>query len=704
MNKNNPKIDGIQDCIIGEGTVLFERNLIQRQGENYQLPNKCMKILSVLVKHSPKSVKREHLLDEVWGQSQGSDELLNNGISKLRNALGKQYHQQTIIETVPKFGYRLTVEPKEISEKNSNPHKNKKLWIILSIVLSTVLVFFSDYLFTMQNNPNDAITSHDSETVPSFSIKDLTKLRGVERLASFSPDGQQLVFSQTVFGQIQADLYTQNLLTGEVQQITDNPFEEKMARWNHAGDAIAFLRFEAEKCTIFRLNLSSKKTQSIFDCTALNLYSLNWSPDDKYLISSWYDNEVQHGVNFKIDVQQHSATKMKLSNSDDRGNALAVYSPSGKFLAWINIEEVAKKVNIIVLDLTTHKQRLIATQHNIVSLKWATNDNKLYFSSNDGIQKYTIFALNLNNNAITELFAIDGMNTGISINPVSGDIAFDQMSARKQLLRINLKSGVSDYSMETSFQDDQPVYSRNGEQLLFRSNRSGKQGLWLRNKNGLSMLFDTDESIVAANWLDTDSKILYKLYQSSKQQHFIYDLETQSQILLEGLPENSVYPFVSKDGENIYFSHYQKSSKTTEIIQYQRHNSTYQVILNNAIYLKESSDGKWYYYNIPDKDGIWRKNKNTGTVELVTSQLSKNNFGNWQIIEQGVLFYVQSDDGLIIKSLDWDNKQLWQAVAIGTYLAKSGPNFTYNPRTHDLIVATNDNYSGNIKLLKFSKQ
>ena len=51
-------------------------------------------------------VSRETLLDDVWGDD-GSDEALTQAISKLRRALGDTSRPYRIIETAPKYGYRL---------------------------------------------------------------------------------------------------------------------------------------------------------------------------------------------------------------------------------------------------------------------------------------------------------------------------------------------------------------------------------------------------------------------------------------------------------------------------------------------------------------------------------------------------------------------------------------------------------------------
>ncbi len=65
-------------------------------------------------------VSRETLLDDVWGD-EGSDEALTQAISKLRRALGDTARPYRVIETAPKYGYRLrqyrmALEPDEMRQ------------------------------------------------------------------------------------------------------------------------------------------------------------------------------------------------------------------------------------------------------------------------------------------------------------------------------------------------------------------------------------------------------------------------------------------------------------------------------------------------------------------------------------------------------------------------------------------------------------
>jgi TolB-like protein/DNA-binding winged helix-turn-helix (wHTH) protein len=75
--------------------------------EPRHLEPKAMDVLVQLAEHSNEAVSRETLLQAVWPGQHAADELLTGAISKLRHALHDDADSQSLIQTIPKRGYRL---------------------------------------------------------------------------------------------------------------------------------------------------------------------------------------------------------------------------------------------------------------------------------------------------------------------------------------------------------------------------------------------------------------------------------------------------------------------------------------------------------------------------------------------------------------------------------------------------------------------
>jgi tetratricopeptide (TPR) repeat protein/DNA-binding winged helix-turn-helix (wHTH) protein len=75
------------------------------------LPPKAVEVLLCLAREPGELVTREALLDEVWGAGLGSQEALGHAVSEIRHALDDHPEDPRFIQTLPKRGYRLLVEP-----------------------------------------------------------------------------------------------------------------------------------------------------------------------------------------------------------------------------------------------------------------------------------------------------------------------------------------------------------------------------------------------------------------------------------------------------------------------------------------------------------------------------------------------------------------------------------------------------------------
>jgi eukaryotic-like serine/threonine-protein kinase len=78
------------------------------------LSAKSFQVLLVLVRHSPETVSKELLLQEVWSDSFVEEANLAQHVSVLRKTLGETPQDRQYIVTVPGRGYRFVAEVKEI--------------------------------------------------------------------------------------------------------------------------------------------------------------------------------------------------------------------------------------------------------------------------------------------------------------------------------------------------------------------------------------------------------------------------------------------------------------------------------------------------------------------------------------------------------------------------------------------------------------
>jgi TolB-like protein/DNA-binding winged helix-turn-helix (wHTH) protein/Flp pilus assembly protein TadD len=94
------------DFKVGEWMVTPTLNQIGSNGSSTRVEPKAMQVLLYLAEH-PGVVSKEKLLSSVWPDVFVSEDVLPGCISALRKAFNDNARRPTVIETIPKGGYRL---------------------------------------------------------------------------------------------------------------------------------------------------------------------------------------------------------------------------------------------------------------------------------------------------------------------------------------------------------------------------------------------------------------------------------------------------------------------------------------------------------------------------------------------------------------------------------------------------------------------
>lgn len=104
------------------GNLLIEplKGQVTDRAESRHLPPKAVEVLLCLARKPGDLVTREDLLDCVWGSGHGSQEALSHAVSEIRHALDDHPDSPHYIQTLPRRGYRLAVDPIPIDENTAS--------------------------------------------------------------------------------------------------------------------------------------------------------------------------------------------------------------------------------------------------------------------------------------------------------------------------------------------------------------------------------------------------------------------------------------------------------------------------------------------------------------------------------------------------------------------------------------------------------
>lgn len=96
-----------ESIAIGDFEVHPSLNQVARRGETIRVTPKVMQVLVCLAESAGKVVTRDQLLDAAWPDVAVSEDVLTSAVSELRRIFRDSPKKPSVIETIPKTGYRL---------------------------------------------------------------------------------------------------------------------------------------------------------------------------------------------------------------------------------------------------------------------------------------------------------------------------------------------------------------------------------------------------------------------------------------------------------------------------------------------------------------------------------------------------------------------------------------------------------------------
>ncbi len=171
----------------GPFTIMPERGIVRRDGNDQHLEPKQMDALVTLARHYPNVVSKDMLVDEVWGGRATADESIVQCIKGIRQALGKDDPRNpTYVETIHGRGYRLMVPLRLPAAKAALPERRqvpRSWWIAGTAVLLMLAVIWGQ-----RDRP-----TVDGSTIDSVVVSRFVNMSGDENQFLVDGFGEQLI-------------------------------------------------------------------------------------------------------------------------------------------------------------------------------------------------------------------------------------------------------------------------------------------------------------------------------------------------------------------------------------------------------------------------------------------------------------------------------------------------------------------------------
>lgn len=187
---------------VAEWLVEPNLNTICRNGKTVHLQPKVMKVLVYLAQRAGEAVSKEELLNSVWADTFVGDDVLKHSISELRRVFGDDVQAPSVIQTIPKRGYRLVAPVHRASVQATSPaaqdHKSNRAvvrkWRTLGVATASLILILVGTAFIHRRK--------SAIPIGSFRIRSLAVLP----LENLSTDPEQAYFSDGMTDGLITDL------------------------------------------------------------------------------------------------------------------------------------------------------------------------------------------------------------------------------------------------------------------------------------------------------------------------------------------------------------------------------------------------------------------------------------------------------------------------------------------------------------------
>jgi Tol biopolymer transport system component/DNA-binding winged helix-turn-helix (wHTH) protein len=602
MSRDQPR----PTVVFGPFEADLQTQELRKNRIRLRLPGQSFQILKLLLERPGELVSRDDLHKALWPSDTFVDfeHGVNAAVNRLREALGDSADCPSIIETLPRRGYRFIgttnpppavpgivseIVPRVSRESEHGPSEfpvtgqtivrtsSRTRWmkisasILVGLACATVLIFSYYRIFPRVNFAPEA-------PVP------FTDYPGFEMCPTFSPDGSQIAFAWSgdpVAGLKGADLYVKAINSENLLRLTQHPSGFVCPAWSPDGTQIAFHRFSAAR--VAGLPASIGDDTGIYVVPALGgrerkLRStqggwggVTWSADGKWI--AYPDHTRPASVIHPTDPDRIYLLSLDTLESHQIPHAdecLAEMSPafshSGDRLAYLCLLKTNdNEFGIYSVSLSGGSPKLISkfmTGFDLpAGIAWTADDKRLIVSrpriGNDLELDEVTLADGVFSKVVFAQSAKEAREPAIS---AKGDkLAYSLLTHgyveiwRKDLWQ---PEAVGRKLVSSTYDNFFPEYSPDGKHIAFVSFRGGPSEIWMSDADGTNLVRMSDGKSSTAGtprWSPDSQKLAFDSRQSGRPEVYIVDISERLPRKLITNVSDMATPSWSHDGKWLYF-------------------------------------------------------------------------------------------------------------------------------------------------------
>lgn len=445
---------------------------------------------------------------------------------------------------------------------------------------------------------------------PPPRLAPFTSTAGFKNDLAFSPDGKELAFSWQ--GENNNDLgishiYVQLLGAGSPLQVTQAKTNDQSPAWSPDGRYIAFSRQGPNEEAYYVVPALGGPERKVADRDTERFGAgVSWSPDGKYLAvgDRGTGPSGESKISF-ISVESGERVDSKIQFPEPFFTFPA-FSPDGKYLAFI-AGPGAFSDDVFVAPVTGGKPRAITTVHAfLLGLAWMPDSRNIVFSSNHtGLLSLWKIGVGGGEPEIISTAADSAILPSVALS--GNRLAFIKYQVDTNIWKVALSPTAHALPVKiisSTQEDGAPSLSPDGQRIVFSSNRTGANQIYVAGADGsnpiqLTSLKAPDTG--TPRWSPDGKQIAFDSRLEGHSDIFVISADGGTPRRLTSGPNENETPNWSHDGRWVYYT--SEVSGTDQIWKVPSGGGqAVQVTAHGGLYPNESEDGRFLYYLGPDGD------------------------------------------------------------------------------------------------------
>jgi Tol biopolymer transport system component/DNA-binding winged helix-turn-helix (wHTH) protein len=641
-------------------------NRLSRGGRQERVEPRVMRVLQVLYGRVGHTVSRDTLMEEAWGHTHLTDDALNRVISRLRKVLA----DDTVIriETIPKTGYRLRLQP--VRRGFGRWHWAGAAAAVAGAVAGAVALVAVNGFYSSRTpeGPAAVITAVDLRVVP------LTAMPGMEIQPDFSPDGSQVVFVWSDPAWRESQLYIRSVGTESLLQLTSGPGRHRAPKWSPDGSRIAYLHRNRDECAVMLVAGSGGSAQRVAGCAANGDDSLAWEPDGRRLVFSPADNDGVPGLAAQHLVSGDVETLTQPGALDLLDNSPAI-APDGRVLAFVRWHAFGVG-DVYVKQLGADRlTRLTFDGLKVHGLTFEPDGRHLVIASNRG-GEFALWRVPLDGGAL-ERVKVTGRGMDAPVLARNGArLAWVNWYDSADIEAIDPTGGPGVPIAASTRWDWAPAVSPDGTRIAFASDRSGAAEIWLQSLvGGLPTRLTGFDGPYTGHpaWSPDGRRLAFEVPAEGQFDIWMADAEGASPRRVTDSPQQDRAPSWSEDGSALYFS--SNRSGDWQIWRRELESGEETQVSRDGGFMAREIGGSLYIARHTPPGGLWRLDPGAGDAVLLFD-LQPFHAGNWRF-RNAMFFHAarEADGSHALYRYDPETGSSLRLRALPGIDAKSGLDF-----------------------------